>query len=82
MKLGYIGLGKMGIGMATRFVEKGHDVVVYNRSDRPKADAEKACIRWIDSLEDMVAQIEAPRLSGSWCHTLQLIIRLLCFCHF
>ena len=31
MKLGFIGLGKMGAGMAANLVRAGHDVVVYNR---------------------------------------------------
>lgn len=32
MKIGYIGLGKMGYNMALRLVEKGHTVVAYNRT--------------------------------------------------
>lgn len=35
MKLGYIGLGKMGFNMVERLLEKKHDVVVYNRSVEP-----------------------------------------------
>ena len=36
VKVGFIGLGSMGYQMAARLVEKGHDLVVYNRS-RDKA---------------------------------------------
>jgi 3-hydroxyisobutyrate dehydrogenase-like beta-hydroxyacid dehydrogenase len=32
MKLGFIGLGNMGSGMAANLVKAGHDVTVYNRS--------------------------------------------------
>ena len=32
MKLGYIGLGKMGYGMVEKMLEKGHGVVAFNRS--------------------------------------------------
>jgi 3-hydroxyisobutyrate dehydrogenase-like beta-hydroxyacid dehydrogenase len=32
MKVGFIGLGQMGSGMATRLVEAGHDVTVWNRT--------------------------------------------------
>jgi 3-hydroxyisobutyrate dehydrogenase-like beta-hydroxyacid dehydrogenase len=32
MKVGFIGLGQMGAGMAASLVKAGHDVVVYNRS--------------------------------------------------
>jgi 3-hydroxyisobutyrate dehydrogenase len=37
MKVGVVGLGLMGSGMARRLVETGHDVTVYNR-DRSKAE--------------------------------------------
>jgi glutamyl-tRNA reductase len=40
MKVGFIGLGHMGAGMATNLLEGGHDVTVYNRS-RAKAEALK-----------------------------------------
>ena len=30
-KIGFIGLGIMGSGMARNLVEKGHDVTVWNR---------------------------------------------------
>jgi 3-hydroxyisobutyrate dehydrogenase-like beta-hydroxyacid dehydrogenase len=32
MKIGFIGLGKMGRGMAANLLKAGHDVTVYNRS--------------------------------------------------
>ena len=32
MKLGFIGLGQMGTGMATSLLKAGHEVTVYNRS--------------------------------------------------
>jgi 3-hydroxyisobutyrate dehydrogenase-like beta-hydroxyacid dehydrogenase len=32
MKLGFIGLGRMGAGMASNLVKAGHEVTVYNRS--------------------------------------------------
>lgn len=38
MKVGFIGLGQMGSGMARRLLAAGHDVIVWNR-DRTKADA-------------------------------------------
>lgn len=37
MKLGFIGLGQMGFGMATSLLTAGHDVTVYNRTPS-KAD--------------------------------------------
>jgi 3-hydroxyisobutyrate dehydrogenase-like beta-hydroxyacid dehydrogenase len=32
MKLGFLGLGQMGVGMAANLLKAGHDVTVYNRS--------------------------------------------------
>jgi 3-hydroxyisobutyrate dehydrogenase-like beta-hydroxyacid dehydrogenase len=32
MKVGFIGLGRMGAGMASNMVKAGHDVIVYNRT--------------------------------------------------
>jgi 3-hydroxyisobutyrate dehydrogenase-like beta-hydroxyacid dehydrogenase len=37
MKIGFIGLGQMGTGMATNLLKAGHDVTVYNRT-RAKAE--------------------------------------------
>ncbi len=37
MKVGFIGLGRMGAGMAANLVKAGHDVTVFNRT-RSKAD--------------------------------------------
>ena len=34
MKVGFIGLGHMGAGMAANLVKAGHDVTVYNRTRR------------------------------------------------
>ena len=41
MRVGFIGLGQMGTGMAASLVAAGHQVTVYNRSQE-KADALKA----------------------------------------
>lgn len=38
MQAGFIGLGRMGSGMATNLIKAGHDVVVFNRTSS-KADA-------------------------------------------
>lgn len=32
MKVGFVGLGQMGHGMASNLLRAGHDVAVYNRS--------------------------------------------------
>lgn len=38
MKVGFIGLGKMGQGMTRRILGGGHDLVVYNRTKEKAAD--------------------------------------------
>lgn len=38
MRVGVVGLGNMGAGIAANLIKAGHDVTVYNRS-RPKVDA-------------------------------------------
>jgi 3-hydroxyisobutyrate dehydrogenase-like beta-hydroxyacid dehydrogenase len=42
MKIGFIGLGRMGQGMAARVLGGGHDLLVYNRSAGKSADLAKA----------------------------------------
>jgi 6-phosphogluconate dehydrogenase len=53
MKLGMIGLGKMGANMAARLEEAGHEVVGYDAF----SDASE-----VASLKDLVAALEAPRV--------------------
>ena len=42
MRIGFIGLGRMGQGMSMRLLGGGHDVLVYNRTAGKAADLEKA----------------------------------------
>jgi 3-hydroxyisobutyrate dehydrogenase-like beta-hydroxyacid dehydrogenase len=42
MKVGFIGLGRMGQAMAARILGAGHELVVYNRTRAKCADLEKA----------------------------------------
>ena len=42
MKIGFIGLGRMGQGMAGRILAGGHDLLVYNRTAGKTADLAKA----------------------------------------
>ncbi|HEV7761085.1 MAG TPA: NAD(P)-binding domain-containing protein, partial [Acidimicrobiales bacterium] len=53
MKLGMVGLGKMGANMATRLEKAGHQVVGYDAFSDASAVA---------SLADLVAALEAPRV--------------------
>ncbi|HUJ19043.1 MAG TPA: decarboxylating 6-phosphogluconate dehydrogenase [Nitrospirota bacterium] len=62
MKLGYIGLGKMGFNMVQRLLEKGHEVVAYDRSPESVKAIAKEGARPADSLQDMVQALPVPRL--------------------
>jgi 6-phosphogluconate dehydrogenase len=52
MKLGMIGLGRMGANMVERLKRDGHDVVTYTRSGGGTAA----------TVEELVSQLEAPRV--------------------
>lgn len=62
MKIGFVGLGKMGGKMVERLLNSGHEVVAYNLT-RPEVDAvaEKGAIP-ADSLKDLVGKLEGRKL--------------------
>jgi len=45
MKVGFIGLGRMGQAMSHRILDAGHDLVVYNRTPEKTSDLAKAGAR-------------------------------------
>ena len=62
MKLGFVGLGRMGFNMVTRLARGGHQVVATTRDQAKVAEiAREPSVTGATSLEDMVAQLEAPR---------------------
>lgn len=62
MKLGFIGLGKMGSNMVQRLLLDGHEVVVYNRSVDPINQlVEKGAIG-ASSVEDLVGQLGGRKI--------------------
>ena len=62
MKLGYMGLGKMGFNMVERILEKGHHVVAFNRSPEPLERISRIGAEPAESLASMVQTLETPRL--------------------
>lgn len=57
MKIGFIGLGKMGFNMVERLLNHHHQVVAFNRSPAPvQAIAKKGAIL-ADSVEDLVSKL-------------------------
>jgi 6-phosphogluconate dehydrogenase len=63
MQLGFIGLGKMGGNMVHRIHrDSDHQVVAYDRNQQHVDAAEGHGATGASSLEDLVAQLDAPRL--------------------
>ena len=50
MKVGFIGLGRMGRGMARRILDAGHDLVVHNRTPEKAVELGDAGARIADSI--------------------------------
>jgi 6-phosphogluconate dehydrogenase len=62
MKLGFLGLGRMGFNMVQRLVRHGHDVVAWNRSRDKVDEAIAVGAAGAYSLNELVQQLEAPRV--------------------
>ncbi|HVM10723.1 MAG TPA: decarboxylating 6-phosphogluconate dehydrogenase [Acidimicrobiales bacterium] len=61
MQLGMVGLGRMGGNMTERLLQRGHQVVAYDRNPDTVAAAASEGATAADSLADLVAKLEAPR---------------------
>lgn len=58
-RVAFIGLGRMGRGMAGRLLAAGHDVVVHNRTREKAADLLAAGARWAGSPAEAATSAEA-----------------------
>jgi 6-phosphogluconate dehydrogenase len=61
MRIGMVGLGRMGSNMATRLLEGGHQVVGFDRSPEPVRQLEAKGGEGAASLEALVPALAAPR---------------------
>ena len=61
MQLGMIGLGRMGANMVRRLIRKGHDCVVFDRSQQAVSELVKENAAGSASLADLVKKLEKPR---------------------
>jgi 3-hydroxyisobutyrate dehydrogenase-like beta-hydroxyacid dehydrogenase len=52
MKVGFIGLGRMGQAISGRIIDAGYDLVVYNRTREKAAELEKKGAKVADSIAD------------------------------
>lgn len=62
MKIGLVGLGRMGGNMVRRLTDDGHRVVGYDLDEDNVASAEEAGAEGVESLEGLVDALEAPRV--------------------
>ena len=54
MKIGFIGLGKMGSRIVQKLLREGHEVVAWNRSDHK--------LKNVETLEELIRSLEKPRI--------------------
>ena len=62
MKLGLIGLGRMGFNLALNMKDKGHEVVCFNRSKEKVEDAVKQGLEGAFSIEELVSKLEGRKV--------------------
>ena len=62
MQIGMIGLGRMGMNMARRWLRAKHDVVVYNRTASKVEEIVKDGAVGTTTLEDFVKKLKSPRI--------------------
>jgi len=63
LRIGFIGMGNMGAGMAERLAESGFEIAVYNRTRDKCADAEKLGARVADSPADVAREADVVMIS-------------------
>ena len=62
MKIGFIGLGKMGLNMVHRLLNDKHQIVVYNKSKEPIKEAEKLGAVATNSVEELIGKLEGRKV--------------------
>lgn len=62
MKLGMVGLGKMGANMTKRLLEQGHELVVTDLSADAIKQSEGEGAIGASNLEDLVAKLDSPKI--------------------
>lgn len=62
MKIGMVGLGKMGMNMARRLLQKGQEVAAFNRSPEKVNEIVNEGASGAYTLEELVGKLERPRV--------------------
>src|ERR1700747_3321549 len=64
MQIGVIGLGRMGGNITRRFMENGHEAVVYDHDAKAVAALGHDGATGATGLDKLVSQLRAPRAIG------------------
>ena len=62
MKIGFIGLGKMGAYMVERLLKAGHTIVAYNRSPEKTKEIEAKGAIAAFSIEELTGKLDQPKV--------------------
>jgi 6-phosphogluconate dehydrogenase len=62
MQLGMVGLGRMGLNMARRLLQGGHEVVAYNRNYEKTREIAEEGAKPTASLAELVNNLQRPRI--------------------
>lgn len=65
MKLGYLGLGKMGYNMVARLKEKGHEIIGYDPDENARTKTAELGVEVADTYAGVIDKLEAPRVIWS-----------------
>ena len=63
MRIGMVGLGKMGSNMTLRLMEKGHEVVAFDLSDEARRGVAAKGAVPAATLDEMVSHLDPPRVA-------------------
>jgi 6-phosphogluconate dehydrogenase len=61
MRIGFVGLGRMGANMVRRLLRDGHEIVAYNRTPEKTKEIEGEGALASYSIEELVSKLEKPR---------------------
>lgn len=62
MKVGMVGLGRMGMNMAKRLLMNDHQVIAYNRTIEKVEEIEKLGAIGTKSLEELISKLDTPAI--------------------
>lgn len=58
MKIGFIGLGNMGLNMVLNLIDHGHEVIAWNRSEAKRVEAARLGVTVVDTISEVVTALK------------------------